>query len=72
MEKEDNDIIPGKEIYNALQDYLAQRPTLNWAQTELAGAANLGIRDSKNPMQLVPCYQAAITAKQAAPRVVRE
>jgi len=37
-------------------------------QAELAEAVALGITDGKNPMQLIPRYQAAIMAKRAAQR----
>lgn len=55
----------GEEIYNALQGYLAQQPTPDWAKAELQEAVNMGITDGKNPMQLIPRYQAAIMAKRA-------
>lgn len=56
----------GKEIYEKLQAYLAAQPVPDWAQGELAEAVALGITDGKNPMQLIPRYQAAIMAKRAA------
>ena len=56
----------GKEIYEELQTYLAFQPVPAWAQAELAEAVALGITDGKNPMQLIPRYQAAIMAKRAA------
>ena len=58
----------GKEIYEELQTYLASQPVPAWAQAELAEAVALGITDGKNPMQLIPRYQAAIMAKRAAQR----
>ena len=56
----------GEEIYNKLNDYLRDKPAPAWAQAELAEAVALGITDGKNPMQLIPRYQAAIMAKRAA------
>ena len=55
----------GKEIYEALQAYAAQLPPPEWAEKELAEAAELGITDGERPMQLIPRYQAAIMAKRA-------
>jgi hypothetical protein len=55
----------GEEIYNALQAYLAKQPLPEWAKAEIEEAKALGITDGKNPMQLIPRYQAAIMAKRA-------
>ena len=65
MEEDD---MTGEEIYNKLNDYLRDKPAPAWAQAELAEAVALGITDGKNPMQLIPRYQAAIMAKRAAQR----
>lgn len=65
---EDNYIMTGKEIYDALQGYLAQQPAPDWAKSELQEAVDMGITDGKNPMQLIPRYQAAIMAKRAVKR----
>lgn len=56
----------GKEIYAALNDYLASQPVPDWAKAELEEAVAAGITDGKNGMQLIPRYQAAIMAKRAA------
>ena len=56
----------GKEIYEALNDYLKAQPMPAWAEKELAEAAELGRTDGKDPMALIPRYQAAIMAKRAA------
>lgn len=62
----EEDDMSGEEIYNALQAYLAKQPLPGeWAEKELAEAVALGITDGKNPMQLIPRYQAAIMAKRA-------
>ena len=58
----------GEEIYRKLQDYLAKQKAPDWAAAELEEAVALGITDGKNPMQLIPRYQAAIMAKRAAER----
>ena len=55
----------GEEIYNALQEYLKAQSLPDWAEEELKEAVELGVTDGKNPMQLVPRYQAAIMAKRA-------
>lgn len=56
----------GKEIYDALTDYLSRQPVPAWAKKELEEAVKLGITDGKDPMQPIPRYQAAIMAKRAA------
>lgn len=61
----EEDDMTGEEIYNKLNDYLRDKPAPAWAQAELAEAVALGITDGKNPMQLIPRYQAAIMAKRA-------
>ena len=55
----------GKEIYDALSDYLKKQPVPGWAKEELAEAVKLGITDGKEPMGMVPRCQAAIMAKRA-------
>lgn len=62
-EKEDD--MTGKEIYDALQDYLAKQPVPAWAREELEEAVRLGITDGKDAMELIPRYQAAIMALRA-------
>lgn len=54
----------GKEIYDALNDYLSKQPVPDWAQKELEEAVKLGITDGKEPTALIPRYQAAIMAKR--------
>ena len=61
---QEDDTMTGKEIYDSLQDYLATLPAPDWAQKELQEAVALGITDGKNPMQMIPRYQAAIMAKR--------
>lgn len=61
----EDDTMTGKEIYDALQDYLAQLPAPDWAKAELQQAVDMRITDGKNPMQLATRYQAAIMAKRA-------
>ena len=63
--KEDDDMT-GKEIYEALQGYLAEQPVPDWAAAELREAVEQGITDGSRPMELIPRYQAAIMAKRAA------
>lgn len=61
----EEDIMTGKEIYDALNDYLGKQPVPAWAEKELKEAVALGITDGKDAMQLIPRYQAAIMAKRA-------
>lgn len=63
---EQEDTMTGKEIYESLNEYLGRQPVPAWARAELEEAVSLGITDGKNPMQLIPRYQAAIMAKRAA------
>lgn len=65
-EFEQEDTMTGKEIYESLNEYLGRQPVPAWARAELEEAVSLGITDGKNPMQLIPRYQAAIMAKRAA------
>ena len=65
---EEDEDMTGEEIYRKLQDYLAKQKAPDWAAAELEEAVALGITDGKNPMQLIPRYQAAIMAKRAAER----
>lgn len=55
----------GKEIYNALQDYLKTQTVPAGSQAEFQEAVRLGITDGTNPCQLVPRWQAALMAKRA-------
>ena len=65
LEKKE-DSMTGKEIYDALNDYLSKQPVPAWARKELEEAVKMGITDGSNPMQLIPRYQAVILAKRAA------
>ena len=60
----EEDTMTGKEIYDALQSYLAQQSVPEWAQAEFQEAVALGITDGSGPMELIPRYQAAIMAKR--------
>ena len=61
----EEDTMTGKEIYDALNGYLSKQPAPAWAREELEEAKKLGITDGKEPMALIPRYQAAIMAKRA-------
>lgn len=67
--KKEDDNMTGEQIYNALNAYLDTQPVPQWAQKELAAAKEMGITDGKNPMRLMPRYQAAIMAKRAAEKM---
>ena len=74
---EKEEIMTGNEILAALTDaqayellekaqrHAAALPAPNWAKEELAQAVGTGITDGKEPMGMVPRYQAAIMAKRA-------
>lgn len=59
-------MMSGKEIFDALNDYLKTQPVPAWAEKELQEAVAMGITDGSDPMALTPRYQAAILAKRAA------
>lgn len=61
-EPEQEETMTGKEIYDALNAYTATLPVPDWAKDLLEQAKAAGITDGKNPMQMVPRYQAAIMA----------
>ena len=65
FDKYEEDTMTGKEIYDALNEYLKKQPVPGWAQKELAEAVKMGITDGKEPMALIPRYQAALMAKRA-------
>ncbi len=56
----------GKEIYDSLNQYLSRQSVPDWAGKELEEAIRLGITDGKEPMALIPRYQAAIMALRSA------
>ena len=59
-------IMTGKEIYDALQAYASTMQVPAGVQEEYRQAVEAGITDGKNPCRLVPRWQAAIMAKRAA------
>lgn len=61
----ENPTMTGEQIYHTLNAYLNTLPIPEWAEKEYAEARALGITDGKNPLQLIPRYQAAIMAKRA-------
>ena len=65
FERYEEDEMTGKEIHDALSSYLKEQPVPVWARAELAEAVKLGITDGRDPMELVPRYQAAIMALRA-------
>lgn len=60
------EIMTGKEIYDALNEYLSKQPAPDWAKKELEEAKALGITDGSRPMGLTTRYEAAIMTKRAA------
>lgn len=66
MEQKKEDIMTGKEIYDALQDYLKTQTVPAGVQEEYQEAIRMGVTDGTNPCQLVPRWQAALMAKRAA------
>lgn len=59
------DIMTGKEIYEALRDYLKGQKIPADCMEEYQEAVRLGITDGTDPCQPVPRWQAAIMAKRA-------
>ena len=64
-QEEKEDIMTGKEIYDALQDFLKTQTVPAGVQEEYQEAIRMGVTDGTNPCQLVPRWQAAIMAKRA-------
>ena len=54
------------KLLEKAQKHAATLPTPDWAKGELQEAVDRGITDGKNPMQMIPRYQAAIMAKRVA------
>ena len=77
-EEEDKDVIDIDELIVTMTDkqayailtkaqaHLATLAAPSWAKQELQEAMNLGITDGRNPMTLIPRYQAALMANRAA------
>lgn len=63
--KKEEDVMTGKEIYDALNSYTKTLPLPEWAKEEWQEAIDMGITDGSNPTQLIPRYQSAIMAKRA-------
>jgi hypothetical protein len=60
----EEETMTGEEIFNALNSYLKTQPVPAWAKEEWEEAVKLGITDGKEPMALIPRYQAAIMSKR--------
>lgn len=65
-EKEEDEMMTGEQIYNALIEYTATLSLPDWAKEEYQKAVDMGITDGTDPMTLIPRYQAAIMALRAA------
>lgn len=61
----EEDIMTGKEIYEALSSYLEDQTPPASMQTELAAAQAAGIWDGGTPTSMAPRYQAAAMAWRA-------
>ena len=59
------DIMTGKEIYDALNEHLKTQKVPADCQAEYQEAVRMGITYGNDPCQLVPRWQAAIMAKRA-------
>lgn len=70
--KKEEDTMTGEQIYDALNAHLDTLPVPDWAKKELDEAKEMGITDGKNPMRLIPRYQAAIMAKRAVAAVAEQ
>lgn len=64
-QEEKEDIMTGKEIYDALQDYLKTQSVPKDTQKEVDEALELDITDGKNLMQLPNRYQILLMIKRA-------
>ena len=62
------DIMTGKEIFDALNSYLNTQAIPAAVQAEYQEAVRQGVTDGTNPCQLVPRWQAAVMDKRAAER----
>ncbi len=65
------DIMTGKEIYDALNKHLETQKVPVDCQAEYQEAVRMGITYGNDPCQLVPRWQAAIMAKRAAEKAGR-
>ena len=61
----EEDTMTGKEIYDALNEYMRGLPVPEWAVKELRDAKEAGITDGSDPMTFTFRYQAAIMALRA-------
>lgn len=68
-EKEEDEMMTGEQIYNALNEYTATLSLPDWAKDEYQKAVDKGVTDGTDPMELIPRYQAAIMALRAANHV---
>lgn len=59
------DMMTGKEIYDALQTYMNTQRVPAGVQAEYQEAVRRGITDGTNPCQMVPRWQAAVMALRA-------
>lgn len=66
LENEEDGVMTGEQIYNALNEYLESKGVPPWAEKELAEAVKLGITDGSGPARLTPRYETAIMAARAA------
>ena len=62
----EEDIMTGKEIYEALQEYLKTQKVPAGSQAEFQEAVEAGITDGSDPCQLMPRWQGALMARRAA------
>ena len=63
--EEEDEVMTGQEIYEALIEYTQGLSIPDWAVDEYQEAIDAGITDGTNPMKLIPRYEAAIMAKRA-------
>lgn len=68
---EKEEIMTDKEIYDAVQRHAATLKVPSVMAEEYQRAVDAGITDGKNPMQLVPKYQAAVMAMRAAKKAAQ-
>lgn len=62
----------GEEIYKALMSYMDTLPLPDYIQKEFQEARSLGITDGTHPTQFIPMWRAAVMAKRAYEKGLKE
>lgn len=70
MEVEED--MDGLQIYQKLQEYFEGEPAPEWIREEFNEAVEMGITDGTRPCVLVPAWRAAVMAKRAVEKALKE